>query len=200
MKSFPKIGEHTIAGYSQEVLANLDRLGVGDSDLLGYSNNSEVIVHIALTRPERIRSLILIEPALFTDRSVYEERIRLFEAGDIDGSLRTTFRFASPGMTEKELEQAVNSAKEFYGGDYSSLIGEFKARCNYKVEDYHLEHLTIPTLIIGAGKSIIKDQVLRAARVIPDASLMWIRHADHYLVGAEDALFKIVEAFKVTLE
>jgi len=196
---FPDLGGHSIAGYSQEVLDSLDRLGVDGLDLLGYSNNCEVIVHIALTKPEKVRSLILIEPALFNDRSVYAERIRLFEAGDIDGSLEATFRHATPDISPKDLKEAILSAKEYYGGDFSSLMGEYRARAQYQVDDHHLKHISVPTLIIGGENSSIKEQVERTARGIPVASIMWIRGSDHYLFGQEDKMQNIIGAFKATL-
>ena len=58
------------AGYSlrkeSEALENtLDKLGLGDVNLVGWSHGGEVSLDFALNKPDRIKTLTLIEPAAY---------------------------------------------------------------------------------------------------------------------------------------
>ncbi len=54
-------------------------------------------------------------------------------------------------------------------------------RAVYKLSEKQLAQITVPTLLIGAAKSNIKEDVARTAAAIPDALLFWLRGATHFL-------------------
>lgn len=189
-------GDHSIPAYAQDVLSAYTHFGVKTASVLGYSHNAEVAVHLALSEPERVESLILIEPGLFVDREVFEKRIRLFEAGDVDGALRETFNYASPTMSDEDLDAAVASAKKYYGEDYAGLLGEYKARAAYSISEESLSQIKAPTMIIGGARSNIRTQIFRTARSIPNASVVWSQGANHYLNGCAPAMAKVIESFR----
>jgi len=188
--------DHSIPAYAQDILSTYAKFNVKSSSILGYSHNSEVAVHLAINEPRRVRSLILVEPALFVDREVFEKRIRLFESGNVDEALRETFSYASPTMTDCELKEAVKTAKEYYGSDYSGLLGEYKARAEYNLSEEALCQIQVPTLIIGGTRSNVRTQVARAARSIPNASVFWAHGANHYLEGYADSIASVIESFR----
>jgi pimeloyl-ACP methyl ester carboxylesterase len=191
---------YSVEGYAADMLAVASEAGVETPILLGYSHAADGATFAALDKPSRVRALVLVEPALFLNKAELKKRLRLAEAGKLDEALRVTFKFANPRMTEKELDAAVANAKEYYGGNGESFVGETSARLNSPITKDRLARIKVPTLVVGGTRSNIRSNVARAARAIPDASVVWIEGADHFLTGKTDQVMRLITAFVETLD
>jgi pimeloyl-ACP methyl ester carboxylesterase len=190
-----EVSAYSIDSYSQDFFAVADATGVERPVLLGYSHAADAAAHAAIVEPERVEGLILIEPAFFVDRAHLKRRIELIESGDIHSALRLTFQFANPKISSRQLERGVKMAREYYGDDTASLLGEFQARAFSDIDEERLRSLRIPTLIIGGTQSNIRSNVARAAQVIPEASVIWIPGADHFLEKQRKHVGAFISAF-----
>lgn len=173
--------QYSVPAYSHDIMAVLDKVKAKRGMVLGYSHGAEAAVYTALSEPERVRALVLIEPGLLNDREVLTERLRLAESGNIEDALRVTFTYANPEITPKELEEGVRTAVDYYRNNPETLIGEFRARALYNVTPDLLNEIRVPTLVIGGTKSNIRQNIATVAQSIPNASMFWIPGANHFL-------------------
>lgn len=60
----PLRSRHSIAGDARDVLAAVTASGVGTFDLAGHSYGGLVAIEMARTSPDRVRSLVLVEPPM----------------------------------------------------------------------------------------------------------------------------------------
>ncbi len=60
-------GPYVMADLAGDVLALLDRLGLDRVDVAGHSFGGAIAVHLARTAPERVRRLVLLDPAIGLD-------------------------------------------------------------------------------------------------------------------------------------
>jgi pimeloyl-ACP methyl ester carboxylesterase len=54
----------SVAEQAGDALALMDRLGIEAADLVGHSLGATIALEVALTAPERVRSVVLMEPLL----------------------------------------------------------------------------------------------------------------------------------------
>jgi pimeloyl-ACP methyl ester carboxylesterase len=63
--SDPYSGEISLDLPAQDSIALLDHLGIGRAHVIGHSGGGLMAVALALAAPERVHSLVLLEPAIF---------------------------------------------------------------------------------------------------------------------------------------
>ena len=162
--------------------------------LVGHSYGGAVALHIARTRPERVRSLTLVEPSAFhllrdgeaIDAVALMEIVEValdvrlaLAAGDLDSGFgRFVDYWSGPGSwaamaTEKRASFAPQLAKVAL--DFDALLGDPAG-----LED--VRDLGLPTLIVQGGATRLPSRcvsrLLRAAmpyakfEVVPDAGHM----------------------------
>lgn len=75
-------GAYTVPCLSEDVLALLDTLGVQDAHVLGFSMGGAVALQLAVDRPERVRSLMLVNTqASFEVARWREQLMKLYRVG-----------------------------------------------------------------------------------------------------------------------
>lgn len=190
----------SIEGYASDMFAVASAVGVEKPILLGYSHAADGATFAALSKPDRVRALVLVEPALFVDKGQLKKRLKLAKAGKLDEALRLTFEFANPRIAKKNLDAAIANAKEFYGSSGESFIGETSARLNSPINKDRLAAIKVPTLVVGGARSSIRSNVARVAKAIPGASTLWIDGADHFLAGKSKQVMRLIRAFVDSLD
>jgi len=149
------------------------------SPLLGYSHGGYFATQYAIANPDRVSALILIEPALFTDRDELKKRAELAEQGDDEAAIQSMLRYVGGkrevsgrrGGATKEILSEVQSSQ--------TLAQEFRVRADNPVSTKDLARLKMPVLLIGGTESEVADSVTRSADAIPYANVVWIRGAGH---------------------
>ena len=189
----------SVADQAADALAVLDELGIDHADLVGHSFGANVAIELALSAPERVRSLALLEPLLLfaldpdTARFVTqtaEVAYPRFEHGDradaVDAWLYGAFgrgyaqilEYALPGA----FEQAVRDADAPFAIEVPSLQSWPRGP-----ED--LRHIAVPTL------SVVNDGATWPGfRETHEALLAWIPDADGVVVAVGGHLLQIEEA------
>jgi pimeloyl-ACP methyl ester carboxylesterase len=194
-----ELSDYSINGYASDTFAVADAAGVKTPVLLGYSHAADGATLAALNEPDRVQALILVEPAILVDKAHLAQRVRLLEEGKIDEALRLTFQFANPRISKDELKAAVKQGKEFYGRDGKAFLGESLARLNSPIDEGRLSTISVPTLVIGGTRSSIRSNVARVAKAIPNASVVWVNGADHFLTNKTKEVSAIITAFVASL-
>lgn len=73
----------TIEDYAASLWAVVDRLGLGQIDLLGYHTGSEVAVEATRQRPEGVGKIVLVSTPLFTEAEL-QEMTATYQHVDLD--------------------------------------------------------------------------------------------------------------------
>jgi len=141
-----------ISRQAADCLALLRQLGVQRAHLVGHSYGGAIALQLALDAPEAVRSLSLLEPALFDVPSFVqlseqiERTAQIYEAGDkagaVDAFLEAVcgreYRAALDRRLPGAFEQAVTDAGTFFDVELPAL-GEWTfsredaARINHPV-------------------------------------------------------------------
>ena len=173
--------DFSVPAFARDITAVMRATKAGNAVVVGYSHTAEAVAHLAISDPQKVAALVLIEPGLFVNREQLLERSRLADAGQIEEALRLALSSSNPGLTGKQLDEGVQYVLKTYGNSAESIAGEWRARAEYKISEKHLAQITAPTLVIGGTESNIKEDVARTAAAIPNASLFWLRGATHFL-------------------
>lgn len=174
-------------------------------DLVGHSMGGAVALRFALTRPERIRTLTLIEPAAFfllKDRG--EREWRLFaeitavatavHAGAATPSeagrhcaMEYFFDYWSTAgrwqTVEKPARDAMAQTVAAISGDFTAAFGE-----TTRLSDYTA--LAMPVLLVSGGQSPapVRNIIDALARTLPAAQQVGIPDAGHMMPLTHAAL------------
>ncbi|GAA2010405.1 hypothetical protein GCM10009839_00360 [Catenulispora yoronensis] len=118
-----------------DALALLDALGLDSAHLVGYSYGGVIALETTLTAPERVRSLILLEPILMQVPGGTEfasgmtKILDLYAEGDLTGAVTATFAgLGGPDWQDlvatagpNALDQAVRDTELFYQDEWPAL-------------------------------------------------------------------------------
>jgi 3-oxoadipate enol-lactonase len=167
----------TLLGDAQSVL---DQLGVGSAHVAGCSMGGLTALELALTRPDRMRTLVLLCPGIagypYPEYSELEAQFEALEAaGDQDGLLRLSLEHWAAAGPDPLITELMRSAQRAWAGEQQfEQAGE-------PVYD-RLGELRIPTvLMVGDSDEpgLIASNEAAAAR-IPGCELIRMPGVDHY--------------------
>jgi pimeloyl-ACP methyl ester carboxylesterase len=181
---------YTVGELAQDVLAILDAEGITRAHLVGHELGGATALAIAQQAPERVASLVLIEPAVafvldgdpdshvVTTRN--ETRSADREAGDA----------AYKGLTDKALDGYIGPrwgpswrqeiTKPRFGAvrrHAGALAGILPALDAFKIDRADLRAITVSTLLLIAEDTtpVARITTERLASLLPNASLECIR-------------------------
>jgi pimeloyl-ACP methyl ester carboxylesterase len=172
--------------------------------MLGYSHTGFFVTHYALAMPQRVSALILMEPALFNERDDLLTRARLALEGKYEESLKAMLRYVQPDVGSDELlasRAASYIMKQI--NDPRLLAGELMVRAANPISPEQLTKLTMPMLLIGGSKSVVKETVLRLAAMHPHAYLWWVQGAGHGELMAEryqEQITSVIDNFLISIQ
>ncbi len=165
-------------------------LGLDRFDLTGHSLSTSVAVHVALSIPERVRSLVL------TCTSTYRNEFERRAAEQIHRILGLWLRVRRPWMESVPMIYRAAARRFFYRVPSDHVLREsfsdflrmdrdtgLAHAADVTNGDYHavLRQVSVPTLLIGARQ----DNVMRTAgtpyiaQLIPNCRLIWMERCGH---------------------
>ena len=179
-------GPYTIEDLGRDVIALLDRLGVGRFSFCGLSIGGMVGMWLASEAPERIERLMLCCTSARFDSDAYEARARTVRQHGVakvaDAVLERWFtpalRESRPEVVEWAEQMLRDSPPEGYAGCCEAIAGA-------DLPD-RLGEISAPTLIIAGAEDQAappdRSEFIRAS--LPDAHVIVLSPAAH-LVNVE---------------
>jgi pimeloyl-ACP methyl ester carboxylesterase len=171
-------------GPAAEVRLVLDALGVDRAHLVGHSFGAAVAVDLALSSPERVSSLTLVNGLLLgkpTGLASWPSCVARAKIGDLDGARRAWFDDAlfAPARENAGVGRALEAMVADYG------CGQWAGRITHRwFADDHATHLSAihaPALVVDADRELaaFKDMAAEYARLLPDARRLTIPAVGH---------------------
>lgn len=164
-------GPITYDNMAQDTIAFMDAVGVSDAHVVGFSDGAVVALHVALDRPDLVRSLVLIGQPIN-------------HAGLSDGARE----MLSSGLTPealppmlRELYSAVSpDGPEHFDVVFEKLAPTWKTEPSFEVAD--MERVSAPTLfLMGDADMVTVEHAREVVNAIPDARLEVVPDATHGL-------------------
>ncbi|MGH7568745.1 MAG: alpha/beta fold hydrolase [Gemmatimonadales bacterium] len=179
---------YTNAEYARLVVALLDSLRIPEAVLVGHSMGGAIAAEVALTHPERVQGLALLDPAGF---GVWQPRLYRVARWPIVGALATGLRgrgftarllrstYADPTkVTEGDVDQYYAPvAQPDYGRALRGALREFR----FDALQGRLAAVQAPTLVLWGEQDRLIAPALgaRLAAELPRGALVVLPGAGH---------------------
>jgi pimeloyl-ACP methyl ester carboxylesterase len=214
-------GEGGIPEHARDLLALLDREGLGRVVFVGHSLGAMIGVYIAAEHPERLSGLVLVDGGADVTDEVYEltlpavERLgRSYPSREAYVEHVKGFPFFE-GRWDAQLER-------YFAGDVYEEDGEWRPMADpgparrdqvklpgFPLNDLHPK-IRCPTLVLlstvgllgpDEGYILPPEEARRMHRVIPDCDLVEVEDTNHYdvLYSAPKTTVEAVRAFLARL-
>jgi pimeloyl-ACP methyl ester carboxylesterase len=199
----------TPAKQADAFAALLDELAVDRTDVVGISAGTTSALQLALRHPDRVKHLVVISGnlpgnptavappawarALYADvplwlMKVFAPRAYLHLMG-VPKDLPVTGEAA--GFIDQMAESIFPMAPRAAGGAFDAFVS------NPDVNDYPLEEITVPTLVLHAQDDPLTSYAAakRAAGRISGARFVSLPSGGHLLIGQDDVVGQAISAF-----
>jgi pimeloyl-ACP methyl ester carboxylesterase len=198
----------TLADHATHCAAVLDGLGVGQAHVLAHSSGALIGLQLGVDRPDLVRSLVLVEPAVAPAllppdvaagfgqfaRSV----MATAAAGDLVGAFDTFMRRVCAedyrtvlvdALGPDGLQQAERDCGFFFR-DEGPAIREW----SFAASD--ASRISQPVLLVqgGASPPVVHDIVAGLAEMLPNAEVTTVPGADHLLPLRDPATLATIAA------
>lgn len=203
----PASGRYTLGAHTRAVVEHLERRGRGPVHLFGNSLGGAVSLRVAADRPDLVRTLTLVSPALPNLRRARgsdprlpllllpglsavagrrlaaqspEQRARaVLELCFGDPSAIPVQRLAE-AATEVRRRNALSHTQDAFAASLRGLIGSYVLRGERSMWA-RAARVTAPTLLVWGDRDRLVDVALapRAARTIPDTRLLVLPGIGH---------------------
>ena len=192
----------TAVAFAELLPSILNELGGGPFALIGNSVGGFAALRTAITRPDLVSRLVLVNPGGFTPRTPFSlVTCRLMGSGSIAPiAMRHLPRFylrRSSGAVTAVRQRAVDASRS------PDAVGTFASMWRSFADPRHdarreLDSLTVPTLLIWGTRDPVLPWLIdgrRAAKAIPDATVVTLPCGHQAFLEMPTEFLGIVEPF-----
>ena len=159
--------DYSVETFAQDLFETVDVLNLGKFTLIGHSMGGATVAQFALAHQERIKGLVLMNPAPLNGRPLkdgWEEAMResLQTAGPPDGDMGFHAKHVSDSFKEAVLSDILlNPEERFIGGRKSMSALRLRDR---------LHEIDVPTLVIGSDRdnTVGVNNILAEFQALPE--------------------------------
>lgn len=160
-------GPLTYHAMAEDVVSLMDRLGVREADLMGWSDGGIVGLDLAIHHPDRLRHLVTFG-ANFTPDGL--------DSADVAWNARATPDSFGPGM--REGYQKLSPEPGHYEAAMAKIIDLWRTQPNFTPGELHSIHAA--TLVAAGEHDLVRrEHTEQLARSIPGARLWIVPGASH---------------------
>lgn len=196
-------GPYTVELMADDAVAVLDAVGASSAHVMGVSMGGFIVQELALSYPERVRSLILgctgtggASMAAAEPEAMEMVRARSTMSPEDAAEVSIPFVYAASTPRERIDEDfAVRMARPTTPEGYTNQV---MGVTQWQGADGRLDAIGAPTLVLsGTADRLVNPANSKVlAEQIPNASLVWIDGASHvFFTDAPDATTKAVLEF-----
>ncbi len=183
--SLPTIKEH-----ADDALSLLDHLGIRRAHVIAHSGGGPIAVQLAIDAPDRVRSLVLLEPALqsASTAAAFSEFIAplvdMHRSGESSKAVHLWMRATGGSDWRSAIEQRLPGAGDRAIGDAAGTFdGDLVAMRSWDFDAAGAARITQPVLyLVGSQNAARVEPVTAMFRAaVPHTELVVIDDADHNL-------------------
>jgi pimeloyl-ACP methyl ester carboxylesterase len=175
--------------HRQDAAALLDALGAEPAVVVGWSIGGVVAIDLALTQPERVHALVLVEPPLHAKRRPTLSMLRAIAAAQVLGRLgrpesgaRAFLRWAL-GRRDggDDLERVPAPWRDAMLGNAAAIVAELRAGTGEHLDRRRIAGLEVPLTVLAGSESdpVFGACARRLAETVPRAELVEVPGAGH---------------------
>jgi pimeloyl-ACP methyl ester carboxylesterase len=108
--SDPPREQPTIASFARTMGAVMDKLEVGEADVMGYHTGSKTCVELARQQPERIKHLVLVSAPVYTEKDLAKQNADMGQPDELQedgshllGTWAALWRWRGPEQTPADI-------------------------------------------------------------------------------------------------
>lgn len=154
---------------AEDGLRLLDHLGIERADVMGYSMGARITAHMALTAPERMRSMLLGGLG-----------IHLIEGVGLPLGIADAMEVPSLDDLTDPMQRMFRAFAQQTGSDLKALAACIRGTRQVLTEG-EVASITLPTLVSVGTKDDVSGSGPALARLIPNATALDIPGRDHNL-------------------
>jgi pimeloyl-ACP methyl ester carboxylesterase len=159
-------GPVSLAGHAAHCRSLMRHVGIDRAHVVGQSSSGNLALQLALDAPEVVRSLAILEPALYSVPSVQTSRafvgaaVELYKTGDKAGAIDTFLRgVCGPGY-RPALDRALPGAFEQHVRDADTFFEhEMPALRQWSFGPEDARRITQPVLAVVSTGSLALDPI-----------------------------------------
>jgi len=186
-RSDPPRGGYTIRDVAKDFMRVMDALGVRQAILGGHGVGAAAVLHVALTHPERVRAMILMNASADEERSGDALRAKLFGAAlRLAGPRPELLRLAAKDLFSHTAHVAHPDIVDAWIERSASIDGASMARALEMLVarpsvDLRLEKVDIRTLCVAGSQDTLTppERLQQIVDRMPNARMKTIQRAGH---------------------
>jgi len=189
--SDPFDGDVTVERHVDDALALLDHLGVDRAHVVGHSGSGVIALRLALDAPDRVRSLVLEEPAIHSidpvlhaaSRDAVAFPLERYRAGDLRAAIEMWMQGGISRTWRTDLARTVPGGPQQTIEDAAAFLAEVEPVVEWPFPHARVARLSLPVLfVLAAGSSPVPAELLRRFRaLVPHTEDVVIADASHLL-------------------
>lgn len=187
----PSERDYTVESFAQDLHAAVSALGLRYFTLVGHSMGGATVTQYALGHPERLKALVLLDPASLAGRSLpegWEEKLRDdFSAGRLTATGSSQGSDHANPAVPAAFRQAL--AADVARNPLERLIGGRRSMASLRLRP-RLGELRMPTLVIGGDQdtTVGVDNILAEYLALPqETRALHIFHGQGHSPNVEAA-------------
>ena len=154
---------------AEDGLRLLDHLGIERADVMGYSMGARITAHLALTAPERMRSMLLGGLG-----------IHLVEGVGLPLGIADAMEVRSLDDLTDPMQRMFRAFAEQTGSDLKALAACIRGSRQVLTKE-EVASITLPTLVSVGTKDDVSGSGPELVKLIPNATALDIPGRDHNL-------------------
>jgi pimeloyl-ACP methyl ester carboxylesterase len=154
---------------AEDGLRLLDHLGIERADVMGYSMGARITAHLALTAPERMRSMLLGGLG-----------IHLVEGVGLPLGIADAMEVRSLDDLTDPMQRMFRAFAEQTGSDLKALAACIRGSRQVLTQE-EVASITLPTLVSVGTKDDVSGSGPELVKLIPNAAALDIPGRDHNL-------------------
>lgn len=192
-------GEFSLKVHANDVAVFIERLGAGPVALVGWSRAGPIAADVAKSRPDLVRKLVLMDPAMFAlaaapgaspgdDPRVKRAKATeaFFRRGDMEGGLQYFFDDVNGAGAWAKLPEAQRQLRRDNAWTIVGQIGDVET-----VGCDDLGRLRMPVLLMGGENSppLFRKVAAAVQKCMPSARAVTVPKGGHAMHQANPAFY-----------